>query len=300
MIPIKTSMKKHILLLAALANVSVPNLPAQAYFVAQDADDYYEWFQQHSNASALFSDQTTLYTFARQTPLREEPCEESQLILTLTAGETVRNQAYGVEDFVPTAEIRGYLDQWFQVVVDRPDGTTVPGYIWGGHLAKAWHAIDLSQDGGNELVLLGLTEQQRAHPRDIRAELKVIRSGQIISTTELPGMCVFGECDSDALLRTFSANDQEGMTMLEASTMMIGCTAGIERAFFIWKGNSFECVFYGEMTTQRTYKASPFAVRLTQKAGSAQICRFQGIGEDFNPVWQCADRKITASTSAIP
>ena len=300
MIPKTTSMKKHILLLAALANASVPNLPAQEYLVAQDAGDYYEWFQQHSNASALFSDQTTLYIFARQTPLREDPCEESPPVMTLTAGETVRNQAYGVEDFVPTAEIRGYADQWFQVVVDRPDGSTLSGYIWGGHLAKAWHETDLSQDGTDELVLMGLTERERAHQRDIRAELKVIRSGQIISTTELPGMCVFGECDSDALLRTFSPNEQKEMTMLEASTMMIGCTAGIERAFFIWKGNAFECVFYGEMTTQRTYKESPFAVRLTQKAGTAQICHFQGIGKDFNPVWQCADREITASTSAIP
>jgi len=293
-------MKKHILLLAALANASVPNLPAQEYFITQEAGDYYEWFQQHSNASALFSDQTTLYAFASQTPLREEPCAESQTILTLSAGETVRNQAYGVEDFIPTAEIRGYTDQWFQVIVDRPDGTTVPGYIWGGHLAKAWHQIDLSKDGEKELVLMGLTEKERNHPRDIRAELKVLRSKEIISTTDLPGMCVFGECDSDALLRSFSPDGRDNMTMLEASTMMIGCTAGIERAFFIWKGNSFECVFYGEMTTRKTYKKNPFAVRLTQKAGSAQICHFQGIGEDFNPVWQCADRKVTASTSAIP
>jgi len=293
-------MKKHILLLAALANASVPNLPAQEYFVAQDAGDYYEWFQQHSNASALFSDQATLYAFASNTPLREEPCEESTTILTLAPGETVRNQVYGVEDFIPTAEIRGYNDQWFQVVVDRPDGSTIPGFIWGGHLAKAWHQTDLNQDQEEELVLMGLTEQKRSEPRDIRAELKVIRAGKTISTTQLPGMCVFGECDADAMLRTFTPDGQDNVTMLEASTMMIGCTAGIERAFLIWKGHSFECVFYGEMTTRQTYQETPFAVRLTQKAGSAKICRFDGIGEDFNPVWRCADREITASTSATP
>ena len=291
-------MKKHILILAT-AVIATPNpVYCQSFSDDFDAGAFYDWFQDQSNASELYTDNSTLYTFASQTPVFSEPCEETRPITVLTQGEPVRNKAYPIEVFIPTAEINGYHDIWYQIILEEDSGKKSTGYIWGGHIAKAWFQTDVNRDGTDEFILFGLSEKPRDKEHDIRATIKVLQSDSLLSVTEMPGMCVYEECTSDVLLRAF-IDPTHGIPILEASTLSIGCMATIERSFLIWKGEQLECIYYGEFTTGNTYQQSDFAFRSSANK-VAQIYRFGGIDSAFNPTWKCIDRKLRPTIMVVP
>lgn len=291
-------MKKHILIFVAITGITYSPVYNQSTDFDFDAGDFYDWFQSHSNASALYTDQSTLYTFAEETPVFAEPCETATPIDILKRGQSLTNRAYEIEDFIPTAEMNGYHDMWYQITLTSGTGIKRNGYIWGGHIAKAWLMTDINQDGETEFILLGVSERPRRQLRDIRAAIVVLKSDTLLSVTEIPGMCVFEACTSDALL--FAGTDVEwGIPFLEASTLSIGCMANIERSILIWKGDRLECIYYGEMTTRATYKKEDFAVRQDEKT-STRICHFQGFGADFLPIWSCKERASTRSAAVIP
>lgn len=293
----KSHPMKNILLTAGIVALSASFSYNQVRFVSSDKEDFFTWFNQQSQVDRLYKNGTKLYVFGDQVNVHRYPNLRSPVLTVLANGYPVKNIAYPPEGNIPEARIRGYSDIWYHVSGVDPKGKAFKGYIFGTCIAKGWRTADLDGDGNLETILLGVSSKPRNIVTDINAEIRILQGQQLKYQTTVPGLCVFEECDSSPLLRVLKNHPREGMTIIETSTMTIGCMAGIERAFFYWNGQSLERVYHAEYTTNYEWvNAAFFAKRPGQS--TAMICRYDGLDKENNPVWECHNNQPTANARA--
>ena len=271
---------RNILLFAAL--LSSQFSPAQERFVSNEAADFYDWFHQRSQVSQLYQDQTTLYIFTKNTKVHTAPCQQSATVATLPLAHPVTNIAYQDDDYLPEGLINGYGDLWYHVKGQTPSGQSFSGYVFGTHIAKGWRQADLNGDRQAEFLMIGVSPTPRQSLRDIKAEIRIVNNGQMTAQKVIPGLCLFEDCASSPLLR--SSTTAQGFTIIEASTMTVGCWAGIERAFYYYDGEELSRVYHAEYTTSKEYADEAFVV---SSGTSAQICEYSHQGQNYLPVWSC-------------
>lgn len=282
---------------AALLLLSLPSLhtDAQVRYTGEEFRDYYLWFHEYSQTPDFYQDGTTLLTFIEDTPLYETPSKKSRPQMHLPLGKTVTNISIPVED-AEFADINGYTDQWFLVETCSANRNVIQGYIWGGHLAKSWRYFQTpDQPKYSNLVALGLAAEVRQRPEDIKASLKIINNGTVESEVILDGFCLFEQCGSSSLLRTFDVSGPSLMWIFEASSFTTGCLTGIDKALISWDGQEMRLVHQAEYTTGHTYASHPFFLR---DEAQTQICYYQSENEQYDPVWAC--RTVDATDPAIP
>lgn len=232
----------------------------------------------------LYVNNATLHIFTDHTKVHFGPCQESKIISSLTIGQPVTNIAYE-DDYVPEDVINGYGDMWYHVKGQNADGVAFQGYVWGADIARAWQSAELTGDQQDEFVMLGIASTPRRQPTDINSEIRILHRNRLWYQKLVPGLCIFEECASEAMLRILK-DPQMGFTFFETSTMALGCWAGIEKAYFYWNGSSLQRVYQAEYTTQKEYANQAF----TFSAGTdvpLQMCRFSHEDENYNPVWKC-------------
>lgn len=267
-------------------------LSAQPRLLPTDYPRFYEWFHQQSPVADLYSDQATLYVFAPTTTLYSGP-GTGKMLAHLPQGTPIRNLAYAEPELAIHAERNGLLDFWYRVVCQTPEGAKLKGYLWGSDLAKAWCWTDANADGKPEFVMLGAMPipNKIISPETIRAEIKVLdEKGTLVSQSIIPGMCMFEACANSSLLRLLNDPLNPGRPLLEAATLTEGCESAVERAFFIWEKDSWQCVYYAEFLTGREFVNQPFRVT---RDGRTWTCRFQGLNEQFNPLWRQEEVPVT-------
>ncbi|MCB0569686.1 MAG: hypothetical protein KDC66_07990 [Phaeodactylibacter sp.] len=271
---------KNTLLISAL--ISVQSLNAQGRFVSPQFEDDYDWFQEQSQVDKLYSDNSTLYIFTEKAAVRQGPCQASAAITYLPAGFSVQNIAYADGYYFPEDEVDGYGDIWYHVYGKDAVGQSFVGYIWGASIAKGWRFEDLDEDGKAEFLMLGVSSQARKGLRDIKAEIRILQNGKIQLQQQVPGLCVFEDCETSPLLRVI--HSPQGFTIVEASTMAVGCWAGIEKAFFYWDGYHLQRVYHAEYTTHHEFANESFVVNSTS---GTQLCQYSHEDESHVPVWKC-------------
>ncbi len=272
--------------LIVVLSTNLVMMSAQDRFISDDYSSYFEWFHQHSQVEALYSDASILHAFSQNTEVFSDPCNTSEILTILPIGQSVKNIAYP-DYFLPEDEINGYGDIWYHVEVQEQNGTTIKGYIWGADIAKGWREAEITGNGNPELVMLGVSSIPRIKPEDIYAEIRIVKDQQLYFQKNLPGLCIFEDCASSPLLRTFASQSLNGQIVIEASTITIGCDAGIERAFFYWNGKGLQRVFHAELTTNKLYTKKSFHVMTSPAEETYQICQYSHQDENFNPVWKC-------------
>lgn len=293
----KSHPMKNILLTAGIVALSASFSYNQVRFVGSDKEDFFTWFNQQSQVDRLYKNGTKLYIFGDQVNVHRSPSLRSPVLAVLANGHPVKNIAYPPEGNIPEGRIRGYSDIWYHVSGTGPEGKSFRGYIFGTCIAKGWRNADLDGDGNAETILLGVSSQPRKIVTDINAEIRILQGQKLKYQTTVPGLCVFEECGSSPLLRILKNHPREGMTVIETSTMTIGCMAGVERAFFYWNGQSLERVYHAEYTTNYEWvNCAFFAKRPGQ--GTAMICRYNGLDKENNPVWDCHNNQPTANARA--
>ena len=280
------------LILAAL--FSTQGLTAQERFVSSDFSDFYDWYHQQSQVAQLYEDQTELFTFTSDTYVYTGPCLTSEVAAQLPIGYGVKNIAYNDDYYLPEDEINGYGDIWYHVRGKDLTGQSFTGYIWGGQIAKGWRSADLNGDGKPEFIMLGISSQTRKAPGDINAELRIVQDGRLLHQKTVPGLCVFEDCASSPLLRVVET--PQGFQIIEASTMTVGCWAGIEKSFFYWDGANLQRVYQAEYTTHKELANAAFV--FTGKAG-AQLCRYSHEGDNYTPVWKCKEMAAEDSRASV-
>ncbi len=283
---------RNILILTAF--FSAQGLPAQEKFISPDLTDFYDWFHQQSQVAQLYEGQSKLYTFTSNTAVHQGPCRSSKVAAQLPMGHRVENIAYNDDLYLPEDEIDGYGDIWYHVRGKDPQGKTFTGYIWGSQIAKGWRSTDIDGDGRAEFIMLGASSKPRKKPTDINAEIRIMRQGKLIAQQTIPGLCIFEDCATSPMLRTFYTS--QGFTIIEASTMAVGCWAGIERSFFYWDGSSLQRVYHAEYTTHREFANIPFVVN---GQVNAQLCQYKGEGDNYTPVWECREIKAGEGRASV-
>lgn len=280
---------RNILIAVSLLILNTQNPLAQDRFVDVDYSQYYDWFHERSQVGQLYTGGTTLYTFTENTPVHESPCQQSEVVTQLPLGYPVENIEY-TTDYLPEDEIDGYGDIWYQVKGKRPNGEEFYGYIWGADIAKAWQKADLYEQATPVFMMLGIASEPRQSFSDIKAEIKIVDGRELLSQTTVPGLCIFEDCASSALLRTIPHPTLDDVKIVEASTMTITCTAGIEKTYFYWNGSSLELVYHTEITTGEAYAQNAFVVNQTEAgAHKVLICNYSHENKNFNPVWDCRE-----------
>lgn len=284
-------MRSNLLLAALLFSQTVPN-SAQTHFVSQDQSHFFEWFHERSQVVDLYADRTTLYTFTDEATVKQRPSENAGTVTQLPIGWTLTNIAYS-ENYVPKDEINGYEDLWYHVQGIDQQGKPFNGYIWGAQVAKGWRATDITGDGINEFIMLGIAAKTRQKPSDINAEIRILQCNRMISQTIVPKLCVFEECASSPMLRVLQSQQIEGLTVIEASTMTIGCSTGIDKAFYYWNGSGLERVYQAEYVTQTEMFKKQFIVAPAgSKSTTVQVCAYRGEDSNYNPIWKCEEKNI--------
>ncbi|GJM34319.1 MAG: hypothetical protein DHS20C18_33200 [Saprospiraceae bacterium] len=276
---------RTIFLAFILINISQFALLAQPRFVNEDYKDFYEWFHQRAQTEKLYTDGSALYIFGQSSPVYSHPTLNSSVLLSLPIGKEVTNIGYKAYQY-PEDEIGGYGDIWYQVKGVSDSGKTFKGFVWGGNIAKSWTFSDLNGDNKNELIMLGISSQKRKNLQDIKADIKIISAGKLMAQTTVPGLCVFEDCTASALIRVLKDQPYPGIFIFEASTMTIGCYAGIEKAFYFWNGQQLETVFHAEYTISKIYDNQAFVYR-PQGNDQTMICRYDHEDKYYNPVWKC-------------
>jgi len=283
---------RNVLVFAAL--LAAQTTPAQERFVSYELEDFYQWFHQRSQVGELYQGQATLYTFSSKTKVYSDPCQDSKTVTTLPIAHPVTNIAYPDDYYLPKDEIDGYGDIWYHVSGRSPQGTAFEGYIWGAQVAKGWRAQDITGDGQEDFLMLGIASEPRRQLRDINAELRIVQNGQVQSSVIVPGLCVFEDCAASPLLRVGQA--QQGFYVIEASTMTVGCWAGIERAFYVYNGKRLSRVYHAEYTTQKEFAHESFVV---SGGESLQVCQYSHQGPDYLPVWTCKTIEKSDGRAAV-
>mgnify|MGYP000249883894 CR=1 FL=1 len=256
---------------------------AQVQYTGEEYRDYYDWFHQYSQTPDFYLDGTTLITFQDNVPLRTAPSVDSKTQVNLPIGKAVTNIYVPVEDAVFSMQ-NGYLDQWFHVETCSANRNVVEGYVWGGHLAKSWNYFQAPGDKEPSLLALGLSDENRQQPEDIKASLKIIRNGEQAQALTLKGICLFEQCAASSLLRVFDLSEKAPQWIFEASIFSTGCLTGVDKALISWDGNEMHLVHQAEYTTGHTYTSNPFYIRNSEQT---QICYYQNENEAYEPVWAC-------------
>lgn len=271
---------KNFLLLSAL--FAVQATPAQERFVSHDLEGYYDWFHEQSQVADHYESNTTLYTFTADTKVHDGPCRDAEVLTTLPMAFPVTNLGYNDDYFLPEDELNGYGDFWYQVTGRDANGKPFRGYVWGADIAKSYTRTDLNKDQTPEYLLLGISTHKRKQLRDINGELRLVQDGKLLTASTVPGLCLFEDCASSSLLRVI--NTPQGFPVIEASTMTVGCWAGIEKAFYFYDGAHFNRVYQAEYTTDHEIASESFIVN---QGTSAQVCTYSHEGKDYAPVWKC-------------
>lgn len=285
------SFMKTTLFLTAILAGSTLSLSAQTRFVGEDYTRYFNWHNEQSQIEDLYTPGSKLYVFGQDVKLYRQPSQHSDPIAHLSDGQ----QLYNLSDYrqvheILEGEINGYHDLWLKVSIGKT-GTT--GYVFGAQLAKGWRWADLTGDQQPELVMLGVSPTPRRSFGDIRAELRILQSGQLLYNTTITGLCVFEECASSPMLRILRDQPCKGATMIEASTMTVGCYTGIERAFLYWNGRQLENVFHAEYTVDLEYQRQDFKVKASEPV-KTMMCHYKEQDQSFNPVWECTEIESNA------
>lgn len=258
-------------------------------FVSQKYQRFFEWFHQQSQVDQLYSHESTLYIFGNHAEVRDAPCLESNIVTELVMGQSVQNLAYG-EGYLPEDIIDGYGDIWYHVQGQDQEGHTFRGYVWGADIARGWRRADLTGDGHEEFILLGIASLPRRQPSQINAELRILQDGRLFAQAAIPGLCVFEECATSPLLRVLNDPANPELRIVEASTLTIGCAVGIEKSFFVWNGHHLQRVFHAEYTTGKEFVSKEFSVPVKNRQGAVtatKVCHFSHEDAQFNPVWKC-------------
>ena len=285
---------RNYFVLAIIICLNSTSSNAQARFVSHDYKDYYDWFHQRSQVGLLYTNGASLYTFALS-KVKAMACTDSETLLRLPIGSKITNIVDISEDFVQD-NINGYDDIWFHVKGEDARHQFFEGYIWGADIAKSWQSVDITGDGINEFVLLGISSKKRKRPTDINATLKVLKNGKILSQTTVPGLCLFEECAASSLLRILKDQPVKGAIIIEASTMTIGCTAGVEKVYYFWNATQkLERVFHAEFTTNKQLRNKSFEFRGEE---GLILCRFKHEDKNYNPVWEVKKVDSTQNTIA--
>ncbi len=272
---------RSILIVAALITTQSFNAQPDR-FVSNQFSDYYDWFHQRSQAAQLYTHHSTLYTFTQNTEVRQGPCTTAQVITQLPIAHGVQNIAYRDEYYLPEDEIDGYGDIWYHVQGKDASGRSFNGYIWGAQIARGWRSEDLDGDRRPEFIMLGISSRPRQNLQDIKAEIRIIQNGKLANQQQVPGLCIFEDCASSPLLRIFTT--PQGFTIIETSTMTVGCWAGIEKAFFYCNGTQLQRVYHAEYTTKTQFANQAFVVNANN---GAQLCQYSHEDENYMPVWAC-------------
>lgn len=277
---------KTTLFITALLAGSTLSLSGQTRFVGEDYDRYFNWHNEQSQLEELYTPGSKVYVFGQGVQLYRQPDQHSQPLTQVRDGQVLYNLSdYRQVHQIMDGEINGYHDMWLKVSTGK-SGLT--GYIFGAHLAKGWRWADLTGDQQPELIMLGVSPTPRRTYDDIRAELRVIQGSNLLYSTIIPGLCVFEECASSPMLRVLRDQPCQGATMIEASTMTVGCFTGIERAFLYWNGRQLENVFHAEYTVDLEYQRHPFKVQASGPV-KAMLCQYKEQDQSFNPVWECKE-----------
>lgn len=267
---------------------------AQPKLVGTNYEAYYQWFHSESQVNLLYQNQAQLIIFERDVEVRDEPNQVGQTVAVLNIGQTVTNIAYSAQDDLPEDEINGYGDIWYHVKGTDDCGSDFVGFVWGGHIAKGWLETDLTQDGHQEIVLLGISSKARKTFTDIKGELRVVRSNTLLMQQEVPGLCLFEDCASSPLLRIASSKTNKEPIIIETSTITLGCTAGIEKVFFHWNNHTLEPVYHAEYVSGKEFLRNEFTHTTDQKV---ELCSYSHEDETYNPVWKC--KKIEPNNADI-
>lgn len=271
---------------------------AQQRFVEADYTAYFEWFNERSQTASLYEQGTQLFVFGHDVNIFHGPCETSTIITQVKMGQKVRNLVDYVEAlYVPEDELNGYGDIWYQVGGKDKYGKKFQGYLWGGHIAKAWTMHDFTGDSRKELVMLGVSPAPKRSVSDIKAEIRVLQEDHLLYQKTIPGLCVFEDCGASVLLRVLPDAPVKGSFMLEASTMTISCFAGIEKAFYSWDGQRLNTAYHAEYTTKHQFANKSF--RSTISTGAVQLCRYSYEDKNFNPVWTCTDIETNTPSDQV-
>ncbi|MCB0629159.1 MAG: hypothetical protein R2824_18740 [Saprospiraceae bacterium] len=283
-------MKTTLFLTAILAGSSL-SLSAQTRFVGEDYTRYFNWHNEQSQIEDLYTPGSKLYVFGQDVTLYRQPDQNSEPLALLQDGQGLYNLSdYRKANHILEGEINGYRDLWFKVSTGK---SGVTGYVFGAQLAKGWRWADLTGDQQPELIMLGVSPTPRRAFNDIRAELRILQGNQLLYNTTISGLCVFEECASSPMLRVLRDQPCAGATMIEASTMTVGCYTGIERAFLYWNGRQLENVFHAEYTVDLEYQRHPFKVQGSEPV-KTMMCQYKDQDQSFNPVWDCKELKTNA------
>lgn len=278
---------RTLLLFSTLFSAHLASIPAQSRFVAADYSNHYDWFHQHSHTEQLYEDHSTIFIFGLDAKLHRNPCLEAAVLKELKIGERVQNISYQNEQ-MPESEMNGYSDIWFHV----KSGAQI-GYIWGGNIAKAWKQTDLTGDQIPELILLGNASNSRTSPKDIKGELRIVQNHHLLYQKMVPGLCLFEDCATSALIRVLKDQPSKGATIIEASTMTMGCWASIEKTFFFWNGHRLSLIHHEELTTKKVFESHAFSYAHPSDNQTAQVCRFKGEDQNYLPIWDCKTIQIS-------
>jgi hypothetical protein len=279
-------MRSILLAIILLGVRSHPN-NAQNYFVSKQYEDFFTWFHERAQIEQLYTNKATLYIFTDGVNVRRQPNATAPILTQLPIGHAVTNVSYDKRP-VPKAEINGYGDVWLHVRGTDAAGKPFDGYVWGAHIAKGWREADLHGTGQPSLIMLGVAAKPRQRLQDINAEIRMVQGGKLIGQTIVPGLCVFEDCGASPMLRILQSRNIPSLTIVEAATMTIGCTAGIEKSYFYWSGKHLERVYHAEYTTNTEMFRKKFTVIPDKlQGGMAQLCEYGGEDSGNNPIWNC-------------
>ena len=245
---------------------------------------FYEWFMNLSQTDDHYQNGSFIRAFSDSTMIHEGPCLQSEVLDVVGYGEVFENMAYE-EFFMPTETINGYQDFWYHIQYES-NGHTKNGYVWGGHIAKGWKTLDITGDDHEELVMVGISKRSFDGPGHFFADVRIIQNDLLFAQQTIPGLCLFQLCGADVLLHIEKDRHYRHLTVIEASTLAIGCDHGIERTFLVWNGQSLERAFQGEITTKKVYYNETFHLNNTENVHPKK-CRFAGWDDDYMPIWEC-------------
>jgi len=265
-----------------------------------ELSEYFDWFQREAQVDELYAHETVLYVFNPEAPLFKGPDLNAPVLCRLNTGDCVVSLLKAEKTHLPSLSLRGMEELWYPVRHRLSDGRWVRGYVWGGDVAKGWRMEDLDADGHPELLLLGLSASSNLYADRIAGALKILSRGQVLSVASVPNLCIFEACAVTPLLRLVPTPHPQGMIIVEASALHIGCQEGLNRAFFHWNGREMERVYQAEWVQGKTLHQISFEHRQLQANRIVTYqCVFGRENEHYNPVWDCREKKPLERSTSI-